>query len=764
MKYAVNQPVPKLDSAAMTTGKPIYTEDLAPADCLIVKVLRSPHAFARITAIRKKRALAVPGVACALTWEDVPRIRHSLGGLAYTFGSPNDRYILEDTVRYVGDAVAIVAAETEEAADKALRLLEVDYELLPAVLDPRQALDHQPPIHGEEDYSAEDTLQGQPKRNLMAHFELPYGDLDAAFAKCDVVVEDTFHTRANSHAMMETFRAFSYYDANGRLAIVTSTQIPFLCRRTAAQALGMPIDRIRVIKPKVGGGFGAKQSLVCELLCAIVTVKTRRPAKLIYSRTESFIASNSRHETYITVKLGATKDGIVRAASVHTISNAGAYGEQAFATALLTGVKTLPMFGRAEAFHFDFDITYTNTMAGGAFRGFGATQGFFATESMTNRLAVELGMDPCQLRLKNIPHSGDFMPAYFFEFLTSSALDRCIKTGRNMIGWDQKYPRVEVDGSRVRAVGMAVALQSSGISKADKCCTSVKLCEDGRYIVSNGAGDMGTGCDTVLAQIAAETLQCSIDRVSSAPVDTDSSPYDKGSFASSTTYVTGMAMVKACEQLTGMMKAEAARALDCPVAFIEFDGDFFYARNGSSGRLSLELLARRQVTEPDCPWFTAEGSHCSPTSPPPLMAGFAEIELDKDTGKVTVLDYVGVVDCGTVVNPALARVQAQGGIAQGIGMALYEDVQYDEAGRMLNRNFLRYKIPSRMDLPPIRVAFEQSYEPSGPFGAKSIGEVVINTPVPAIADAIYNACGVRMTDLPMTPEKILKGLRQQVQP
>lgn len=758
MKYAVNQPVPKLDSAAILAGEGVYTGDLIPADALVVKVLRSPHAFAEIKKIDREKAQKTAGVVCVLTWEDVPKIRHSLGGLVYSFGSPNDRYILEDTVRYVGDAVAIVAAESEAAADRALKLLRVEYAPLPAVIDPREALDHQPPIHGETDYSAGEELSGDPARNLLGHFELPMGNTEKVFAECDVVLEETFHTRANSHAMMETFRTYTYWDANRRLTIVSSTQVPFLVRRTAAQALGMGVDRVRVVKPKVGGGFGAKQSLVSELLCAIVTVKTGRCARIIYSRTESFVASNSRHETVIRAKLGAMRDGTVRAVEVHTLSNAGAYGEQAFATALLTGVKTIPLFGRAEAFQFDFDVVYTNTMAGGAFRGFGATQGFFATESLANRLAAELKMDPCALRLHNIPHRGDFMSAYFFEFLTSSALDRCIQTGKRMIGWEEKYPCRELGDGRVRAVGMALAMQSSGISKADKCCARVRLCEDGHYIVSNGAGDMGTGCDTILAQIAAETLLCSMDRVSSAPVDTDSSPYDKGSYASSTTYVTGMAMVKACRELTEKMKTEAARAMGCNVREVEFDGGVFYSRVHGGKSLTLEALAVRQVTEPDCPWFSAEGSHCAPTSPPPLMAGFVEIELDRATGKVTVTDYVGVVDCGTVINPALARVQAQGGIAQGIGMALYEDVQYDEGGKMCNNSFLRYKIPTRLDLPPIRVAFEQSYEPSGPYGAKSIGEVVINTPAPAIADAIYHACGVRLTDLPMTPEKILRAL------
>ncbi len=757
MRYAVNQRIPKVDAEAMVAGRPVYTEDIAPADGLVVKVLRSQHAHARVLALDKSRALEVPGVACVLDWQDVPRIRHTLGGYVYRFGSPFDRCILDDTVRYVGDAVAIVAAESEEAAEKALRRLRPQFEVLPAVFDARRALGHQPPIHAEADYTADEALGGQVQQNLAAHFEMGGQGLSEAFNGCEVVLEETFHTRANAHCMMETFRTATYYDAEGKLCILTSTQIPFLVLRTAAHALGLPVHRVRVIKPKVGGGFGAKQSLVSELLCAVVTWKTGRPARLMFTRGEAFTASNSRHEMHITVRMGATRDGVVRAIDVYSLCNAGAYGEQSFPTALLSGVKTIPLFAKA-AFRFRFDIVYTNTMAGGAFRGFGATQGFFATENMANRMAAALGMDPAELRLHNIPRSGDFMPAYMGEFLTSSALERCIHTGKQMIGWDKKYPRVPVGGGRVRAVGMALAMQSSGVSGADKCCAAVRLNDDGSYTVYNGAGDRGTGCDTILLQIAAETLQCAPERISVAGVDTDTSPYDKGSYASSTTYVTGMAMVKACRALRRRIVAEAAGALGLPARALAFDGERVYQVGKGAVGISLAEVAKRQITQPESGWLRAEGSHCSPASPPPLMAGFVEIELDTDTGRVEVLDFVGVVDCGTVINPALARVQAQGGIAQGIGMALFEDVRYSSTGAMACASFLQYKIPTRLDLPEIRVAFEESYEPSGPYGAKSIGEVVINTPAPAIADAIRNACGACLNELPMTPEKILRAM------
>ena len=755
---AVNKRIRKVDAMAMTTGAPIYTDDLAPRECLIVKVIRSPHAFAKIKRIHREKAMQVPGIACVLTYEDVPKIRHTLGGYVYAMGSPFDRYILEDTVRYVGDAVAIVAGETEACVDRAIRLVKVDYDVLEPVLDMDAALDHPSVIHPEGDYQADAFIGGQRFRNLMAHYESANGDVEAAFERCDLVLEESFHTRANSHTMMETFRTYTYYDQNGKLTVVSSTQIPFLCRRTVAQALGMPVHMVRVVKPKVGGGFGAKQSLVSELLCAIVTVKTRRPAKIVYTRRESFRSSNSRHEMKMTVRMGAMRDGTVRAVAVNTLSNAGAYGEHACGTAMLTGHKNIPLYGKAEAYQFIYDVVYTNTMAGGAFRGFGATQGCFAVEATANKLAHMLGIDPVELRLKNIPREGDVMPAYFGETLNSSGLDRCIERGREMIGWQEKFPRVEIDEDTVRGVGMAISLQSSGIAFFEPCSATVSLREDGTYTVMNGAGDMGTGCDTILAQMAAEALMCDMEDIAVAGVDTDFSPYDKGSYASSTTYVTGMAMVKACQDLIGQMTKEAARAMEVSQEAVEFDGKSFTAGEKA---LSLKELAARQLLVVDCPWFTATGSHGSPVSPPPLMAGFAEVEVTKSTGKVRVVDYVAVVDCGTVVNPNLATVQTQGGIAQGIGMALFEDIQYDKRGRMMNDSFLQYKIPSRLDVPSIRVAFESSYEPTGPFGAKSIGEVVINTPCPAIQDAIYNAVGIWLDDLPMTPEKVKKKLMER---
>ncbi len=759
MRY-VNKAVPKTDGMALTSGKGLYTDDLAPRDCLVVKVLRSPYAFARIKSIRKETASRVTGIACILTWEDVPKIRYTLAGQSYPEPSPYDRYILDQVVRYVGDPVAIVAGRDEASVDKAMRMIQVKYEVLEPVIDFEKALDNPSVIHPESDYHTNFNIGGDPSRNLVSSGCESDGDVEAALAGCDVVVDRTYYTKANAQAMMETFSTYTWLDQTGRLNVTSSTQVPFHCRRIIAHALGLPQGAVRVTKPRIGGGFGAKQTLVSELFPALVTLRTGRPAKIVYTRREVFQASNSRHQMWVHVRVGAMRDGTIKAVDMHALSNAGAYGEHASTTVGLVGHKNIPLYAKDAAFRFTYEVVYTNTMAAGAYRGYGATQGCFAMESAVNELAAQLGMDPAQLRLKNLPQRGMNMPAYYNEPLSSSCLPQCIQRGMEMIGWAEKYPSVRVDDRHVRGVGMAITMQGSGISAVDTATATIKLNDDGFYTLMIGATDMGTGCDTILAQMAAEVLECPMEWISVAPIDTDYSPYDTGSYASSTTYVTGTAVVKACTELVEKITNEGARRLGIHPERARFDGQVVYDHTNPDTRITLAKLGQGSVVGPGSQWLTATASHCSSTSPPPLMAGFAEVEADLETGEVKVVDYVGVVDCGTVVNKNLARIQAEGGIAQGIGMALFEDVCYDGRGMMANNSFLQYKIPSRTDLPQIRVEFEESYEPNGPFGAKSIGEVVINTPAPAVAHAIRNATGVQVRDLPITAEKLVLGMAQ----
>lgn len=552
---------------------------------------------------------------------------------------------------------------------------------------------------------------------------------------------------------METFRAFSYIDTYGRLNVVSSTQIPFHVRRILSNALDIPKSKIRVIKPRIGGGFGAKQTACCEIFNAFVTWKLKRPAKVIYTRNETFMASNSRHEMQMKVRLGATKDGIIQAIDLYTLSNTGAYGEHGPTTVGLSGHKSLPIYNHCLASRFVYDVVYTNTMQAGAYRGYGATQGLFAVESIVNELADELHMDPAELRLKNVVHEGETLPQYYNEYLNSCTLDQCIEKAMEMIDWKNK-PLVRDMGDFTRGLGIACSMQGSSISNVDLASVEVKLQDDGFYTLSIGATDMGTGCDTILAQIMAECMDCDIDQIITNGVDTDTSPYDSGSYASSTTYLTGTAVVKACEELKGKIVQMAAELMQIEADHITFDGSKIVSVQDGK-EMELKDFAHTCFAGGKGRNLIATGSHVSKTSPPPFMVGIAEVDVDKETGAVSVHDYVSVVDCGTIINSNLVRVQAEGGIAQGIGMALFEDIKYSDKGKMINNSFFQYKIPTRLDVGTIRVDFIPSYEDNGPFGAKSIGEVVINTPSPAIASAVRHATGFQVRTLPITPEKVL---------
>ncbi len=747
----VNKGIRKLDAMALVTGKPVYTDDIAPKNCLVVKVLRSPHAYAQILNINKDLALKVPGIECIFTYQDVPDNRFTMAGQSYSELSPYDRLILDEYVRYVGDPVAIVAGINEKVVNKALKLLKVEYKVLEPVLNFEDAIDNPSVIHTEDNYHTNFEMGNEASRNICCSGNSESGDVNKEFEKCDVIIDEVYHTKANNQAMMETFRTYTYMDHNHRLNIVSSTQVPFHVRRIAARALDVPKARIRVVKPRIGGGFGAKQTIVSEIFPAFVTLKTGKPAKMIFDRYESFSASTSRHEMKIRVRIGSDKEGNIKAIHVYTLSNTGAYGEHGPTTVGLTGHKTIPLYNKAEAYKFEYHVVYTNTMSAGAFRGYGATQGTFAVESAINQLAAELKMDPIELRFKNMLEVGEVMPAYHGETLTSCTLKNCLEKGKELIQWDKKYPCQYVSDTKVRAVGAAMTMQGSGIAGIDIASVEIKLNDDGFYTLMIGATDMGTGCDTILGQMAAECLACEMDKIIVQGVDTDQSPYDTGSYASSTTYVTGMAVIKACENLKGQIIQEASKIMKADVESLKFDGFKIYNPEKS---ITLDRLAQELVVgDGNC--LMANASHSSPVSPPPFMAGFVEIELDLETGKIDIVNYIGVVDCGTPINPNLARIQTEGGIVQGIGMAVYEDITYTPSGKMRNNSFMQYKIPSRLDVGHVRVEFESSYEPSGPFGAKSIGEVVINTPSPAIAHAIYNACGVHMRTLPMTAEKIL---------
>ena len=750
----VNQSMRKKDAMQLVTGQPVYMDDVIPQDCLIVKLLRSPHANAIVQEIDTSRALLVPGIEAIYTWKDVDQQgrRYTQAGQTYPEPSPYDRLVIDRHVRFAGDVVAILAGRDEKCVDKAMKLIKVRYEVLPAVLDYHTALDNPVLVHPEENWESLAPVGADNKRNLCAHDETGAGDIEAVLAGCDVVIDHTYHTRACQQAMMETFRTYCSIDAYGRLNVLSSTQIVFHCRRILANALHIPKSMIRVAKPRIGGGFGAKQTSVCEVYPAFVTWKTKKPSKIIFSRYESQIASTPRHEMELHVRLGATKDGIVRGIDLYTLSNTGAYGEHGPTTVGLSGHKSIPLYGKAEAFRFVSDVVYTNHMSSGAYRGYGATQGLFAVESAVNELADKLGIDPFVIRQRNIVHEGDVMPAYYGQVNTSCALDRCLQAVHDNIGWDEKYPVRDMGNGKVRAVGMGMAMQGSGITSVDVGSASLKINDDGFYTLSIGAADMGTGCDTILAQIAAEVLDCPLDNVTVLGADTDSSPYDSGSYASSTTYVTGKAVEQCAEQLKQKICQVGAGLLGLDERAVVFAGDAVTSEDGTQRATLAQIAAASQCGSNTA--LEAVVTHSSEISPPPFMVGAAEVEVDLETGEAQVIRYEAAVDCGTPVNPNLARVQAEGGILQGIGMALTENVTYDDRGMPQENSLMQYKVPARNDIGHIHVVFESSYEGTGPFGAKSIGEVVINTPLPAVADAIYHATHKRFYELPITREQI----------
>ena len=755
MMKIVGKGIHKIDGMSIATGKPVYTDDLAAKDALVVKILRSPHAYAKIKNIDTSRALMVDGVECVLTYKDVPNNRFTLAGQSYPEPSPYDRLILEDTVRYVGDEVAIIAAIDEKTAVKAMKMIKVEYEVLKPIIDMEDAIDNEMLVHDEDRHCNFD-IGMERERNIVSKHLYEKGNIEEELEKCDVVIEETYYTQAQAHAMMETYRAYNYLDHTGRLVVVSSTQIPFHVRRHLSRALNIPSSKIRVIKPRIGGGFGGKQTACVEIFSAIVTLKTGKPAKIIYDRKETFNCSTSRHAMKLDVKIGATKDGIIKVIDIDALSDTGAYGEHASTTFGLVGEKTMPMYNKLTASRFKGNVVYTNKMPAGALRGYGATQGCFAVESTINMLAHKLNMDPTEIRLKNIVKEGETSFAYD-KTLNSVDLVKCINKGKELIKWDEKYPSKKLENGKVRSVGMGLTMQGSGIAGIDTASVEIKLNDDGNYTLMVGSTDMGTGSDTILAQMACEILETTMDKITVISADTDVVPYDPGSYASSTTYVTGMAVVKASNILRDKIIDIGAKRLGIDKEYTEFDGEYVYSEHN---RISVFDIAVDFTVGPEKEQLVGYASHGSEVSPPPFIAGFVETEMDLETGKYEVIDYVAVVDCGTVINKNLAKIQVEGGIVQGIGMAMFEDVRHTDDGHMDTNTFMQYKIPARCDVGNVIVDFVETNEPTGPFGAKSVGEVVINTPLPAIQESVYNACGVRVNTLPITPEKVFMEMNK----
>jgi len=750
-------------------GRKGYTNDYVEKDSLVIKVLRSPHAHAHIRSIDKKQALALPGVVLILTADDFPRKPFTRAGQGYPEPSPHDKFVLDRTVRYVGDEVLAVVAETEAIAEDALKLIKVDYDLLEPILDFEQALDHPVLVHPEPESHEMFPIGFDPTRNVAASYHMEVGNVELELRQSDVVVRDRFYTQAQAHVMMEPHAVNARIDYQNRLVIYSSTQTPFHIRRIISQGLDIPLSRIRVIKPRVGGGFGGKQAIHGEMLSAYVTWKTKRPSTLVYTRKEVFSASYTRHPMRMDLAIGAMKDGSIRAIDCQVLSDTGAYGEHALTVFMVTGSKVLPLYNKVAAVRFGGHVVYTNHTPAGAFRGYGAIQGNFALESAIDMLAQKLHMDPLFIRQKNMMREGETSPIFAIMgegtagtamTMDTCKLDECVLRGKALIGWDQKYPRYGETSDKIRSVGMAIAMQGSGIPLIDMGAATIKLNDDGFYNLMVGATEIGQGSDTVLTQIAAEALETTVDKVVIYSSDTDLTPFDVGAYASSTTYVSGNAVFKAAKALKAMMIDEVAILLGTQSDSIAFDGKDFQDFKSGKG-LSLSDFANQLTYSHDQKQLCATASYVGHKSPPPFMAGFVDIEIDKDTCEISVLDYVSVVDCGTPINLKLAQGQVEGAIVQGLGMALYEDVRVGSNGKLLTGDMMSYLIPTRKEIRKLTTEFVFSYEESGPYGAKSVGEVGIDTPPAAIANAVYNALGVRIKSLPITPEKIFYAMKEK---
>ncbi|HPC71512.1 MAG TPA: molybdopterin-dependent oxidoreductase, partial [Treponema sp.] len=759
--HSVNISIPKIDGTGLVLGRPAYTEDLAPQDALVVRLLRSSHAHARILSIDTSAALQIEGMACILTWKDVKRIAYTRAGQGHPEPSPHDKFILDEYVRYVGDEVAIVAGRDLACVNRALSLIKVEYEVLPAVLDFEQAVDNPAVVHPESDIHEMFPIGFEPKRNIAAAYSMEVGNVAQVLEDCDVVVEGTWYTQAQNHVAMEAHTAFTYLDLHGRLNVVSSTQNPFHTRRLLGQALAMPLRNIRVQKPRIGGGFGTKQTIHVEPYAALVTLATGKPAKITLTRKEVFEATFTRHQMRLKVRLGAAKDGRLRAIDMQVLSNTGAYGEHALTVFMVGGSKTLPLYNKVEAVAYGGQVVYTNQVSAGAFRGYGAVQGNFALESAMDELAHRLGMSPIELRRRNMIGEGQTSEVFRIMgegsegvemTIESCKLEYCIQRGKELIRWDQEPLVRQVAPGRIRAKGMAIAMQGSGIPLIDMGSANLELQDDGFFKLHIGATDLGTGSDTILAQIAAEELGVPVEDIVVYASDTDHTPYDVGAYASSTTYVSGNAVLQAAQRMKQALREAVAETYKLRAESVQFRDGQFYDEQGkvitSLKQFSFDTLYHNGASMKT---IATTGSFSGEKSPPPYMAGFVEIELDTETGKIDVIEYVAVVDCGTTINPNLARIQVEGGLLQGIGMALCEDVQYSEGGHLLTNSLLHYKVPGREDVGRLTVEFAESYEPSGPFGAKSVAEIGIDTPPAAIANALRNATGVRVYELPLTP-------------
>jgi putative selenate reductase molybdopterin-binding subunit len=764
----VGKAEPKVDAVKLAAGKPVYTDDIEIKDILHAALLTSPHAHARIVHINTSQAKALPGVQAVLTYQDVPRVLYASGGQSYPNPKPYDQVSLDNKVRHVGDRVAVVAAETPEIAREALKLIEVEYEVLPAVFDPEEAMQPGAPVIHDD--PAVEGIHDR-ERNIVHHIDAHAGDAAAQWAKADHIFEGEYRVHQVQQASIEPHVVVTWWDEDDRLVIRTSTQVPFHVRRMVAPLLGLPVKRIRVMKPRIGGGFGGKQEMLIEDLCAHLTIATGRPVRFEYTREQEFTSARSRHPQILRFKTGVTRDGQIVASELYIIGNTGAYGTHGLTVQMVAGFRALTTYN-APYSRFVCDVVYTNIPTPGAYRGYGAPQGLFALEVHTEEIAQALGLDVIEFKRKNWIKVGDSQVMSkalgegregYEQIVKTSALAECVDIGARALGWYEKrgHERTVPGKPHLRkGIGMAVAMHGSGIAGLDMGAASIKLNDDGSFNLLFGATDLGTGADTVLAQIAAETLGVPLNDILVYAADTDMTPFDTGAYASSTTYISGGAVLKAAEQVRAQILERAAKhLLNCAPDELELEDRQVVHRDGRS--LPLEQVALHSLHQADQKQIMASASHMSLESPPPFAAQFAEVTVDTQTGQVTVDRLLMAVDCGIAINPITASGQVEGGMTQALGYAHCEEMAYDERGHLQATSFGEYHLYRADEMPELEVVFVETYEASGPYGAKAVAEIPKDGVAPALASAIFDATGVRIRSIPFTPERVWRALRDQ---
>lgn len=791
----VGKPEKKVDAIKLVQGKPAFAADMDMRGMLHAKVLRSPHAHAKIKRIDATKALALEGVVAVLTWRDVPRVVYSTAGQSDPIPGPLDSFSLDHKVRFVGDRVAFVAAETAEIAEKALSLIEVEYEILPAIIDSGEAMKPDAiKIHDEPEYV--NFADSNPEKNLAAHIRIDIGDVNKGFAEADEIFEAEYEVPKVQQAHIEPHVCVTYWDEDDRLVIRTSTQVPFHVRRMLAPVLGLPVKRIRVIKPRIGGGFGGKQEVLMEDVAAHLTIATKRPVIYEYNREEEFIAARSRHPMRVKMKTGIKKDGTITANEMYALSDTGAYGCHALTVTGNTGHKSMALYvGNGEYrkspnIRFYADVVYTNTPPAGAFRGYGVPQGYWPLDRHLEKIARAMGFDPIDFRLKNAIRPGEYHPFSTAwnegreprpEIIHTVGLEQCVAQGKAAIGWDQKFGNEEwhknVSGAKnqvlgknltpdtshlKRGIGVAMVMQGTAIPYLDMGGASIKMNDDGSFNLLVGATDLGTGSDTVLAQMAAEVLGVPVEDMITYSSDTDFTPFDKGAYASSTTYVSGTAATKAAQIVAERIKIRAAKMLgmaDCEYPNIRLSDSKAIAPDGRSvtlAEIALDTLHKNNQEQ-----IMGVASYVSPVSPPPFAAQFAEVTVDTETGQVTVDKLVMAVDSGVIVNPLTASGQIEGGMTQALGYAVCEEMRYDEKGSAYERDLDRYHIFRADEMPDLETIFVETFEPSHPFGVKAVAEIPMDGVAPAVGNAILDAIGANVDEIPATPERVWKAIKNQ---